>query len=183
MPNRTLVSKSSCHDCSNGLQKCYPNIRLSKKISYVSPSRLPILRNKTRSRSRSRCRQIRLKPKPRKRQTAERKHRSGRVRRKDRTPVYALTIMGKILYSRIRRNSLVNRGVDLVRKISSCSLFGWSGRMLSSTKRVTKNSNCNIFRQKEVKVGFPPVTESKCSGKLPLSLFHLYLCGKKGEKV
>ncbi|KAK3701930.1 hypothetical protein RRG08_049814 [Elysia crispata] len=104
-----------------------------------------------------------------KRQTAERKHRSGRVRRKDRTPVYALTIMGKILYSRIRRNSLVNRGVDLVRKISSCSLFGWSGRMLSSTKRVTKNSNCNIFRQKEVKVGFPPVTESKCSETIELN--------------
>ncbi|GFO36476.1 hypothetical protein PoB_006298100 [Plakobranchus ocellatus] len=63
--------------------------------------------------------------------------------------------MGKILYRRLKRNSLITRGFNIAKRMSSsCSMFGWGTSLLKRSSDTndeikSKKDNCRKSRLKE----------------------------------
>lgn len=83
-----------------------------------------------------------------------------KFQKKNRSPVYALTILGKILYRRLKRSSLITKGINLVNNVSSCSLLDWSDRLLNSTHSLAKKQYCKMPYHEKEPPGLLPATTS-----------------------
>ncbi|RUS83271.1 hypothetical protein EGW08_008951 [Elysia chlorotica] len=181
MPKGALVSKLKLRTRSRSRStnldresKCHPRIVSSKETNVFRSRRPKLIYCSTRSRSNyrfGRAQQLQLRSRsiPCRRKTVTKKYKCGRRMLKNTTPTYALSIVGKILYRRLKRNSLVDKGVNLVRKISSSSLFGWGGRMLKSAKDDSNNNNSTMLNKTDENIELLPVDGSFCAETVELN--------------